>query len=204
MTDEGRRPSYFITVVEDITAKRSLEAQLRQSQKMEAIGLLAGGIAHEFNNMLSVILGNAEMSLREVRADGTLTEYLQTITEAANRGADITRQLLAFARKETASPVVLDVNARLTSLTRMLDRVAGEDISIETKLDPSAWRIKLDPTQLDQVIVNLVTNARDAMDGVGTITLETRNIVADAEYRSAHRSVTPGEHFAAVADTGIA
>ena len=204
VTHEARRPSYFITVVEDITAKRSLEAQLRQSQKMEAIGLLAGGIAHEFNNMLSVILGNAEMSLREVRTNGTLTEYLQTITEAANRGADITRQLLAFARKETASPVVLDVNAGLTSLTRMLDRVAGEDISIETKLDPSAWRIKLDPTQLDQVILNLVTNARDAMDGVGTITLETRNIVADAKYRSAHRSVTPGEYVAVqVADTGI-
>ena len=124
--------------------------------------------------------------------DDTLTEYLQTITEAANRGADITRQLLAFARKETASPVVLDVNARLTSLTRMLDRVAGEDISIETKLDPSAWRIKLDPTQLDQVILNLVTNARDAMNGVGTITLETRNIVADAQYRSVHRLGHPG------------
>lgn len=120
VTQENRKPGYFITVVEDITTKRSLEGQLRQSQKMEAIGLLAGGVAHEFNNMLSVILGNAEMSLGEIQADDTLKEHLQAIAEAANRGADITRQLLAFARKEAASPIVLDVNARLTSLTRCL------------------------------------------------------------------------------------
>jgi two-component system sensor histidine kinase EvgS len=168
---------------------------------MEAIG---GGVAHEFNNMLSVILGNAEISLAELQDSDTLKEPIQAIAEAANRGADITRQLLAFARKETASPIVLDVNARLTSLTRMLGRLAGEDVSLETKLDAGTWPIKLDPTQFDQVIVNLVTNARDALRGVGTITLETRNLVADSRYRSVHRAVTPGQYVAVqVTDTGI-
>jgi PAS domain S-box-containing protein len=204
VTQESGEPGYFITVVEDITTKRNLEGQLRQSQKMEAIGLLAGGVAHEFNNMLSVILGNAELSLGELQETDTLRENLQAIVEAANRGADITRQLLAFARKETTSPVVLDVNARLTSLTRMISRLSGEDVSLETKFDSATWPIKLDPTQFDQVIVNLVTNARDAIRGVGTITLETRNVVADAAYRSVHRAVASGEYVAVrITDTGV-
>jgi PAS domain S-box-containing protein len=201
---EDGQPDYFIAVVQDITAKRNLEAQLRHSQKMEAIGLLAGGVAHEFNNVLSVILGNAELSLADSQAGAELGDSMHAIVEAANRGADITRQLLAFARKETSAPVVLDVNARVVSLSRMLSRLAGEDVSLETSLSADTWPIRLDPTQFDQVIVNLVTNARDAVQGVGAISLATRNVVIDASHRETSHELSPGEYVCVtVSDTGV-
>ncbi len=187
--------------VEEEHAK--LQAQLAQAQKMEAVGRLAGGVAHDFNNMLVVIGGNAELVLNELGESSPLRDDLAQILDAARRSAELTRQLLAFARQQTSSPVVLDLNETLSGMLTMLRRLIGEDIDLRWQPCEDIWRVRMDPAQIDQVLANLVVNARDAIDGLGAISLETANVVFDDAYCADHPGFAPGEYvLLSVSDTG--
>jgi len=181
-----------VEMVEDITEKLSLESQLIQAQKMESIGRLAGGIAHDFNNMLSVILGYGQMILEITQPNSPVHEYAQEIVAAGVRSTNITRQLLAFARKQIISPEVLDLNTIIEDTLKMLRRLIGEDINL-VWLPASAWPVKIDPSQLEQILANLCVNARDAIDGVGEITIETATKTFDEAYCSEHPGFIPGD-----------
>ncbi|TGU71361.1 response regulator [Geomonas terrae] len=186
-----------------IRERQHLESQLFQSQKMESVGRLAGGVAHDFNNMLVVILGNAELALSDVDPASSIRERLQEIVRAAERSADITRQLLAFARKQTIAPKVLDLNATLEPMLMMIRRLIGEDIDLAWKPARGLWRVKIDPGQLDQLLANLATNARDAIGGVGKVEIETGNASIDEEYCAEHPEFTSGEYVTlTVSDDG--
>jgi PAS domain S-box-containing protein len=192
-----------IEMVEDITEKLSLESQFLQAQKMEAVGLLAGGVAHDYNNMLSVILGYAELALDQVEQAQPVHAALVEIINAAKRSADITRQLLAFARKQTIAPEVLDMNQIVESMLRMLRRLIGEDINLVWLPESGLFSIKMDPTQVDQILANLCVNARDAIDGVGKITIETKNADIDESYCAGNAGFYPGEYvMLSVSDDG--
>ncbi|MEW5723216.1 MAG: PAS domain S-box protein, partial [Thermodesulfobacteriota bacterium] len=195
--------THFIAVKEDITAQKVLEDQFRQAQKMESVGRLAGGVAHDFNNMLMVILGHAEMALDQVESTSPVHEDLQEILKAAQRSADLTRQLLAFARKQAVSPQVLDLNETVSGMLKMLRRLIGEDVELSWKPGLDLWPVKVDPAQVDQVLANLSVNARDAITGVGAVTIETDNVVLDEAYCQAHLGFKPGGYaMLAVSDTG--
>ncbi len=197
-------------VNQDITERRlaeeereTLQAQLSQAQKMESVGRLAGGVAHDFNNMLGIILGHVEMILDEVGPSQPIFSDLQEIQKAARRSAELTRQLLAFARKQTISPRVLDLNETVEGVLKMLRRLIGENIDLEWMPGGNPWRIKMDPTQIDQVLTNLCVNARDAIDGVGKISIETGNVSFDEAYCAEHPEFTRGEYvLLSVSDTG--
>ncbi len=183
--------------------KEKLQAQLLQARKMESIGRLAGGVAHDFNNMLCVILNHAELGLRKLTPADPLHASLQNIEKAAERSALLTRQLLAFARKQTISPKVFDLNEIVSSLLMMLRRLVGEDIDLAWRPGEGLWRIRIDPAQADQILMNLAANARDAISGVGRISLETLNVVADEAYCASNMGVEPGEYvMLAVSDNG--
>ena len=183
--------------------KDHLEGQLRQAQKMEAVGRLAGGVAHDFNNMLSVIIGHSEMAMEEVDPAQPLYANLEQIKDAGVRSADLTRQLLAFARKQTVAPKVLDLTKTVGGMTRMLQRLMGEDIDLAWRPGDKVWPVKMDPGQVDQVLANLCVNARDAIAGVGKVTIETGNAVFDEIYCSDHVGFSPGEYaLLAVSDNG--
>ena len=186
--------THFIAVKQDITQRRSLEDQFRQSQKMESVGRLAGGVAHDFNNMLSVILGHAELAMAQVDAVHPLHAELTEIHTAARRSAELTRRLLAFARKQTVVPAVLDVNDCVANSLRMLQRLIGEDITLDWRPEPALWAIKMDPSQLDQIFVNLCVNARDAINGVGTLAIATANCTLDAAFCATRADATPGDY----------
>ncbi len=143
---------------------------------MEGIGKLAGGVAHDYNNMLGVIIGYSDLIMKKVEKSEPLYRYSELIASAAKRAADITRQLLAFARREIVSPRALEPNKSIESLQKMLQRLIGENIKLMFLPEKNVWNIKIDPTQLDQILVNLATNARDAIDDIGTITIETSNV----------------------------
>ena len=188
-------------VLSDITTRKlaeekseKLQAQLRQAQKMESVGRLAGGVAHDFNNMLGVILGNVELVLDRIGPDDPLHADLGEIQKAAQRSVVLTRQLLTFARKQTIAPKVLDLNNTVEGMLRMLRRLIGEDIALDWKPGQGLWPVKMDPAQIDQMLVNLCVNARDAIAGVGKITVETRNTVLDEEYCAQQAGFTPGEY----------
>ncbi|MFN8458930.1 MAG: response regulator [Anaerolineae bacterium] len=157
-------------------AKAKLEAQLRQAQKMESIGRLAGGVAHDFNNLLTVILGYSDLMQAQLPADDPLQDKVEQIQQAAERAESLTRQLLAFSRKQMLAPVVLDLNDLVENLRKMLGRLIGEDISLTTMLQAGLWSVKADPGQIEQVIMNLAVNARDAMPAGGRLILETHNV----------------------------
>lgn len=157
-------------------ARTKLEAQLRQAQKMESIGRLAGGVAHDFNNLLTVILGYSDLMQAQIKPDNPLFEKLEQIQQAAERAETLTRQLLAFGRKQMLAPITLNLNEVVTNLHRMLERLIGEDITLAMELQPDLWAVKVDPGQLEQVIMNLVVNARDAMPTGGRLTIETANV----------------------------
>jgi two-component system cell cycle sensor histidine kinase/response regulator CckA len=176
----------------DVTGRKDLEEQLRQSQKMEAIGRLAGGIAHDFNNLLTAITGYSELSMRRMEETDPLLVNLQEIKKAGDRAASLTRQLLAFSRKQVLRPKVLVLNSVVSDMERMLARLIGEDIELCTVLEPNLSSIKVDPGQIEQIIMNLAVNARDAMPQGGKLTIETRNVVIDDEYARNHIAVTPG------------
>ena len=194
----------FELYAEDITEQRALEQQLRQSQKMEAVGRLAGGIAHDFNNLLMVISGYCEFLLQQLGPDPSLRNSAQEIANAADRATSLTRQLLAFSRKQMLTPKVLDLNSVVRENLKMLPRLIGEDIELATVAGDALGKVKADPGQIEQVIMNLVVNARDAMPGGGRLTLETSNITLDEAYARRHPGVTPGEFvMLAISDTGL-
>ena len=183
--------------------KAKLEGQLRQAQKMETVGQLAGGVAHDFNNMLQVILSYVEMSLSKVEAGLPLHKYLLEVRRAAQRSAEITGQLLAFARKQTVSPKVVDLNDAVAGTLKMIQRLMGEDIDLKWMPGHDLWKVKIDPAQLDQILANLAVNARDAIGGVGKLTMETANVSLDEAYCAAHVGFLPGEYsLLAVSDDG--
>jgi len=183
--------------------RRSLEAQLIQAQKMESVGRLAGGVAHDYNNMLGVIIGYTELALMRTDPANPVRAHLEEILKAARRSADITRQLLAFARKQTVVPRVLDLNETVEGMLKMLRRLIGEDIDLAWLPETNLWPIKIDATQIDQILANLCVNARDAIAGVGKITIETENIRFDEDYCADHAGFVPGEFvLLAVSDDG--
>jgi PAS domain S-box-containing protein len=183
--------------------KTKLEEQLQQAQKMESVGRLAGGVAHDFNNMLSVILGHAEMGLEQVDSRHPIYTDLQEIRKAAERSANLTRQLLAFARKQTVAPRELDLNETVEGMLKMLKRLIGENISLVWEPGDRVWPVKMDPSQIDQLLANLCVNARDAIAGLGQITIRTENITFDSESCAAHMDLLPGQYVQlTVSDTG--
>ena len=195
-------PGRHLAIVRDITEQHELETQLRQAQKMEAIGRLAGGIAHDFNNLLNVISGFGQ--LLEDYVQEPKRRYLEEVMKAARRAAALTRQLLAFSRKQILAPKVLDLNATVAEMSTMISRVIGEHIELRLRLDPSLGKVKADESQLEQVLVNLVINARDAMPSGGHVTIETRSVRLDDTYADHHPSAKPGDYvMLAVTDSGI-
>ncbi len=191
-----------LVIDSDITEMKLLEAQFRQSQKLEAVGRLAGGVAHDFNNLLTVILGYVEMLMAEA-SDPNVADYAGEIQSAATRAGALTAQLLAFSRRQISQPRVLDLNEVIARSTRMLERVIGEDIEITVHPDPKLGKVKVDPSHIDQVLMNLVVNARDAMAKGGRITIETANVELDEHYVNRHIGVAPGPYaLLAVSDTG--
>ncbi|MHB8766244.1 MAG: two-component system sensor histidine kinase NtrB, partial [Deferrisomatales bacterium] len=203
LADEAGRVSHVLRIGRDLTEHRRLEDELRQAQKMEAVGRLAGGVAHDFNNMLGVILGYAELAGAQLDPADPLHPKLQEIRRAAERSAALTRQLLAFARKQAVSPRPLDLNQAVSQTSGLLKRLIGEDIELRWQPAEDLWPVHLDPSQLDQILANLVVNARDAIPGVGTVLIETYNAVLDEAYCAAHPGAAPGEYAVlAVTDTG--
>jgi len=193
-TIDYRGKQAIIASAYDITERKKLEEQLLQSQKMEGIGRLAGGVAHDYNNMLSVIIGYGEMLATKMNKGDPLYRYAEFIAAAAKRGADITKQLLAFARREIVSPLVLNPNDAIDSLGKMFESLIGENIELTFIPAQNVWNIKIDPTQLDQILVNLATNSRDAIDNTGTIIIETSNVHVDEAYAQNHIDFSPGEY----------
>ncbi len=194
----------FAKVTRDMTERRSLEEQLRQSQKMEAVGRLAGGIAHDFNNLLTAIMGYADLLLSDLAPEDPRREELDEIRKAADRATNLTRQLLAFGRRQVLSPKVLDLGALVTDMAPMLRRLIGEDIDLAISPAAEPVQVVIDPGQLEQVILNLVVNARDAMPDGGKLTVETDSVELDQEFVAEHLGVRPGPYvLLAVSDTGI-
>ncbi len=209
ITEDGKILGSVVTFT-DITERTRaveettrLESQLHQAQKMESVGRLAGGVAHDFNNMLGVILGHAELGLMHCDQSNPLRKDLIEIRNAAERSADLTRQLLAFARKQTIAPKILDLNETVTGMLKMLQRLIGEDIHLNWHPAPNLWQIKIDPSQVDQILANLCVNARDAINNGGKITIETGNRYIDTAYCANKKDFIPGEYVhVTVSDNG--
>jgi signal transduction histidine kinase/ActR/RegA family two-component response regulator len=188
----------------DAAERRTLEQELARVQRMDSIGQLAGGIAHDFNNILTAILGNLEYCRAELPKGHPLDGGLAEAEDAARRAADLTRQLLAFARHQVVEARVLDLNAVTRDADRMMRRLVGAAIEMRTRLEPTLHATRIAPSQIEQVMVNLVVNARDAMPDGGRITIETRNVTVDAAFTADHPEIAPGEYVAlSVADTGL-
>ena len=208
--ETGDRLQIFATIV-DITARKAAESHLLQSQKLESIGRLAGGIAHDFNNMLFAIQGYVELLTEDLAPDrrGTFdpdaaARSVAVIGQAADRAAVLTGQLLAFSRQQVVSPKVLDLNHAVHAVEPMLRRLIGEDVALVLKLDPAAGRFRADAGQLDQILVNLIVNARDAIHGGGTVTIETANVTFNELYAVEHYDVAPGSYvLLSVSDSGV-
>jgi signal transduction histidine kinase/ActR/RegA family two-component response regulator len=201
--DTDGKPVTLIGVTQDITARRKLEEQFQQAQKMDAIGQLAGGVAHDFNNLMTVINGSAEFLLREIPA-GPPRDVAKDILAAGERAAALTHQLLAFSRKQILRARDLDLNLTIAHLERILARLIGEDISVETLLDPCLSTITADPGQIEQVILNLVVNARDAMPTGGLLTIETKNVLVAPSAAPGTGGLAPGHYVElSVTDNGI-
>lgn len=201
VVEENGRPRWLRGIMVDTTGKKleeaeklKLEAQLRQAQKMEAVGRLAGGVAHDFNNKLAVIMGYADMASRAGSASERYRGYLDQIVKAARLSRDITRQLLAFSRQEVISPRIICLNDVVRDSQQGLCRFIGEDIRFEVRLSESLWPINMDPSQVDQILMNLVVNARDAMPDGGYLSVETQNAIIDKAYAAAHSEVIPGDY----------
>jgi PAS domain S-box-containing protein len=192
-----------VTALRDVSERRRLEEQFRLAQRMESIGRLAGGIAHDFNNLLTVILSLTRL-LQDAPADHDSAEDLAQIQAAADRASVLTQQLLVFARRQIAQPEIIDLNELVTNLDSMLRRIIGEDISFVTVCGPDLGRVRADPGQVEQVLLNLVVNARDAMPAGGKLTLETANVTLGDDYAAKHPLATPGEYVVvSVSDTGV-
>ncbi len=174
--------------------KTRLSAELQQAQKMDSVGRLAGGVAHDFNNMLGVIIGHTDLAMRRIESSHKVHSHLEEINKAANRSADLTRQLLAFAHKQTIAPKVLDLNETVTGMLKMLQRLIGENIDLRWRPGEALWPVKVDPSQIDQILANLTVNARDAISGAGCLTIETRNKTVPYEAIPDNPGILPGEY----------
>ncbi|MFH1742854.1 MAG: response regulator [bacterium] len=201
--DPGGRLIGSVHIARDITEQKKLEQQLIQAQKMEAVGRLAGGIAHDFNNVLMVVTGYSEFVLRKLREDDPMREDVEEIKKAGERAATLTRQLLAFSRRQVLQPETLNLNTLIADMDKMLRHLIGEDIEVLTTLCPDLGQVKVDPGQIEQVIMNLAINARDAMPQGGKIIMETANVDLDEDYTRGHAGASPGPHvMLALSDTG--
>jgi PAS domain S-box-containing protein len=197
----GRRAE--LAVLNDITGRRQLEEQLRQAQKMEAVGMLAGGVAHDFNNLLTIITGYSQLILNTLPAEDGNRYPVEQIMKAGERAAALTKQLLAFSRRQVLQPRVFDLNKLVSSLGTLLQRLIGEDVDLRLALRAEMSSVNADPGQIEQVLMNLVINSRDAMPKGGTLTVETQNVVLDEAYASRHVGTRPGAHILlAVSDNG--
>ena len=207
----GKGPVQFTGFIRDLSERRKAEdallrseEQLRASQKMEAVGRLAGGVAHDFNNLLTVIQGHSELLLARLRDDDPIRKEIEEIRKASERAAGLTRQLLAFSRRQVLQARVLDLNEAVADMEKMLRRLIGEDIELITRLGPGIAHVKADPGQLEQVIMNLAVNARDAMPEGGQLTIETADATLDEEFCRTHPPTHPGRYvMLALIDTGI-
>ena len=195
--------NYVQVFSEDVTERRDLERKLRVAQKMEAVGRLSGGIAHDFNNLLGVIIGYIQVIKRNLVPSNATYEYAEEVEKAAQRAVSLTRQLLAFSRQQILEPIVLNLNDRLCDMEKMLSRLIGEDVQLELTLDPTIGSIRVDPGQLEQVVMNLAVNARDAMPDGGRLTIRTANAEMDQAFTREHEGSIPGEYvMLEVTDTG--
>jgi PAS domain S-box-containing protein len=193
----------LLILIEDTTARTSIEQQLRQAQKMEMIGQLTGGVAHDFNNLLTIIVGNGDLALEHLEDGSEPADYIKTVLRAAGRGAELTQRLLAFARKQTLQPRVVDVNALLPGTSTMLKRVLGENVSVTALPSQNLWPALVDPSQVEDAMLNLAINARDAMPNGGQLVIETRNVSLDADYVALNPEAAQGDYVMfSVADTG--
>lgn len=201
--DESGQIVSFVSVGRDVSREIELEEQLRQSQKMEAVGQLAGGIAHDFNNLLTAILGNSEMLIANTSEDDERRADLDEIRQAGLRAAALTRQLLAFSRRQVMEPAVLDLNEVVVNVTKMIKRLIGEHVELVMGLASDLGQVNADPGQIEQVVLNLAVNARDAMPEGGKLLIETANAELDKQYMGSHASVEPGAYvMLAISDTG--
>ena len=203
--DSAGAPQYFIAIVEDVTERVRLEGELRHAQKMEAVGRLAAGVAHDFNNLLTAIVGFTELAIAGVEPRNLpIFEDLQAVLKAGRSAGSLTRQLLTFSRKQSLLPRVLDLNDIVRRMEQLLRRTIGEEIELVVRLTEPLSRISADPGQIEQVLMNLAINGRDAMPGGGTLTIETANVTCDEGYTAKHPGSSPGPHaMIAVTDTGI-
>jgi two-component system, cell cycle sensor histidine kinase and response regulator CckA len=193
----------YIAIKRDISHELELEGQYRQTQKIDSIGRLAGGVAHDFNNILAVICGHTDLALAQLSPDAPLRSNLECIQESAERAANLTRQLLAFARRQVIEPRRINLNELIVNLNKMLHRLIGEDIKLVTQTASDLHQVRADPGQIEQVLLNLVVNARDAMPDGGTLTIRTENVTLDADYARRHL-VTPGDYaMVSITDTGV-
>ncbi|HEY6936939.1 MAG TPA: ATP-binding protein, partial [Terriglobales bacterium] len=196
--------THFISNDRDITERRKLEEQLAQVQKMDAIGQLAGGVAHDFNNLLMVISSYAELMMDALAPESPLRHHGEEILKAARRAADLTRQLLTFSRKQVQTLRVLDLNGVLQEICKTLQRLIREDVQLSLQLEKELWPIKADPVQIEQIVMNLATNARDAMPQGGQLSIETRNVELDEAYCRTQPDAIPGQYILlAVSDSGM-
>ena len=201
--DEAGRVAYLEVFAEDVTERRRLERQLRMAQKMEAVGRLSGGIAHDFNNLLGVIMGYSQVMKRSLGPEHASYEHAEEIEKASQRAVSLTRQLLAFSRQQVLEPTILNLNDLVTDMEKMLPRLIGEDVQLKLQLDPGLGAVKADRGQIEQVVMNLVVNARDAMPQGGRLTLETANVELDLAYARQHPGSKPGRYvMLGVTDTG--
>ncbi|MBZ5528797.1 MAG: PAS domain S-box protein [Acidobacteriia bacterium] len=202
--DAAGQPAVIEAIVENVTERRSLEEQLRQAQKMEAVGQLAGGVAHDFNNLLGVIIGYSEVILDRKRIDDRMRGQLEQVRRAGNSAASLTRQLLAFSRKQALEPRIIDLNILVSDTSRMLQRLIGEHVKLVIVSGAGLGRVKVAPGQMEQVIMNLAVNARDAMPDGGRLTIETSNAILDLNYAQSHVGVVPGPYvLLTVSDSGM-
>lgn len=202
--DDDGQPVVVVAVLNDITLHKQLEAQLRQSQKMEAIGQLAGGVAHDFNNLLTVIEGYIDLLKSKLNGNTSVDSYIKQMKKATERAVSLTRQLLTFSRRQVVQPKIIDVNKTIKELSKMLNRLIGEHIELITNLNHNVWKIKIDPNQFEQVLLNLIVNARDAMPKGGELIIETEQIKLDKNYQRFHPDVKPGDYvLIKVTDTGV-
>ncbi len=197
LRDTQGRITAVLGITRDVTERKALAAQLLQAQKLESVGRLAGGVAHDFNNMLSVIQGQTELALQDLVPGSAVAESLHEVLRAAQRSAVLTRQLLAFARREPSVPRVVDLNARIQDVIGMLARIIGEGVTVSWQPQPGVWPVRIDPGQLDQILTNLAVNARDAMGGSGTLTVTIANVT-----RARHDGAAGDYALLTVSDSG--